>query len=144
MISAKELGFFLPIRLIALHNNNKPVSQIAQCTSVISHNAPFCNRNVHMCAHSCYKIVYCGIFVWCIVGFVSITKETHGSLNKWPPFSENINKSRLLNESYFWCKFHKDLFVHVIFGLCDGLGPTGAKPLPEPIYWYMRWQATGS
>ena len=33
-----------------------------------SHNAPFCNRNVHMCAHFCCKIVHCGIFVWCIVG----------------------------------------------------------------------------
>ena len=36
----------------------------------ISHKAPFCNRNVHMCAHFCYKVVHCGIFVWCIVGFV--------------------------------------------------------------------------
>ena len=36
----------------------------------ISHNAPFCNRNVHMCAHFFYKIMHCGIFVTCIVGFV--------------------------------------------------------------------------
>ena len=36
----------------------------------MSHNAPFCNRNVHMCAHFCYEMVHCGIFVWCIVGFV--------------------------------------------------------------------------
>ena len=44
-------------------------SHIPQCTSPISHNVPFCNRNVHMCAHFCYKMVHCGIFVWCIVGF---------------------------------------------------------------------------
>ena len=34
------------------------------------HNAPFCNRNVHICAHFCYKMVDCRIFAWCIVGFV--------------------------------------------------------------------------
>ena len=31
-------------------------------TSPTSHNAPFCNRNVHTCAHFCYKIVLCGIW----------------------------------------------------------------------------------
>ena len=37
---------------------NRPAVQIPQCTSPISHNAPFCNKNVH-------------IFVtkWCIVGY---------------------------------------------------------------------------
>ena len=28
-------------------SSNRPVAQIPQCTSPISHNAPFCNRNVH-------------------------------------------------------------------------------------------------
>ena len=50
------------------HLPNRPVSQIPQCTCVISHNAIFCNRNVHMCAHFCYKMLHCGIFVKCIVG----------------------------------------------------------------------------
>ena len=27
---------------------NRHVAQIPQCTSPISHDAPFCNRNVHM------------------------------------------------------------------------------------------------
>ena len=45
-------------------------SHVPQCTSLISHNAPFCNRNVHMCAHFCCKIVHCGMFIWCIMGFV--------------------------------------------------------------------------
>ena len=36
----------------------------------ISHNASICNRNVHTCAHFCYKMVHCGIQDWCIVGFV--------------------------------------------------------------------------
>ena len=40
---------------------NKPVAQIPQCTSPISHNAPFYNRNVHICAHFCYKIIHSGL-----------------------------------------------------------------------------------
>ena len=43
---------------------NRSISQIPQCTSPIYHNVPLGNRNVH-----CYKVVHCGIFVWCIVGF---------------------------------------------------------------------------
>ena len=34
----------------------------------ISHNAPFCSRNVHTCAHFCYKMVHCGTWQWCIGG----------------------------------------------------------------------------
>ena len=49
---------------------NNPVAQILQCTSPISHNAPFCDRNVHMCAHFCYKMVHYGIFMKCIMGFI--------------------------------------------------------------------------
>ena len=51
---------------------NRPISQIPECTCAISHNATFCNRNVHTCAHFCYKMLHCGIFVWCIVGFVRL------------------------------------------------------------------------
>ena len=67
-----------------------------QCTSPISHNAPFCNRNVHLYANFCYKIVYCGIFVWCIVGFVQemqlwrIWVNWVGMLRNW----KNHNKTK--------------------------------------------------
>ena len=50
---------------------NKLVAKIQQCTNPISHNASFCNRNVHICAHFCYKMVHCGIFVKSIVGYLS-------------------------------------------------------------------------
>ena len=60
----------------------RPVTQIPQCTSPISHNAPFCNRNVHTCAHFCHKMVHYGIFVWCIVGFV-----------RWVYWLDSINGS---------------------------------------------------
>ena len=53
-----------------LLKHNRPISQIPECICAISHNATFCNRNVHMCAHFCYRMVHCGIFVWCIMGFV--------------------------------------------------------------------------
>ena len=54
-----------------------PVAQIPRCTNLISHNAPFCNRNVHMCAHVCYKMVHCGIFVQCNVGFARRVYHIH-------------------------------------------------------------------
>ena len=37
--------------------------QILQCNRHISHNAPFSKRNVHICAHFCYKLVRCCICV---------------------------------------------------------------------------------
>ena len=43
-------------------HNNRPISQISQCTSPMSHNAPFCNTNMHTCAHFCYKFLHYGIF----------------------------------------------------------------------------------
>ena len=60
---------------------NRPVSQIPQCTSPISHNATFCGRNVQMRAHFCYKMVHCVIFVWCIVGLVWWVTEVLDTCN---------------------------------------------------------------
>ena len=40
---------------------NRSISQIPQCISQISHNAPFCNR---MCTH-----VHISVTKWCIVGY---------------------------------------------------------------------------
>ena len=51
--------------------NNRPIWQIPQCISLVSHSAPFCERNVHTCAHFSYKMVHCGIWDRCIVGFVN-------------------------------------------------------------------------
>ena len=38
------------------------LQKITQCTCCVSHKAPLCNRNMHTCAHFCYKMVHCGIF----------------------------------------------------------------------------------
>ena len=40
------------------------LSKILQCIRQISRNATFCNRNVHICAHFCYKMVHCWICDW--------------------------------------------------------------------------------
>ena len=50
--------------------HNRPISQIPQCIRKISHNATFCNRNVHTCTHFCYQMLHCGIWHRCILGFV--------------------------------------------------------------------------
>ena len=48
------------------------ISQIPQCIRQISRNASFCNRDVHTCAHICYQMVHCGIWDWCIEGFMQL------------------------------------------------------------------------
>ena len=35
----------------------RPVALIPQCTSLMPHNAPFCNKNVYTCANFCKKTV---------------------------------------------------------------------------------------
>ena len=40
--------------------------------SPISHNAALLERNVHVSAHFCCKMVHCGILFWCIVGLVRL------------------------------------------------------------------------
>ena len=37
---------------------NRQILQIPECTIPISHNAPLCSRNVHMCTLFCYKMVH--------------------------------------------------------------------------------------
>ena len=45
------------------HERVRPDAHIPQWTSPISQDAPFCNKNVHVCAYSCYKILHCGIYL---------------------------------------------------------------------------------
>ena len=37
---------------------NRPISQILECICAISHNAPFCNRNVHISVTKWYIVGY--------------------------------------------------------------------------------------
>ena len=58
--------------------------KIPQCTRTICHNAPLCNRNVHMCAHFCYKVVHCGTFGRRIIEFV---RWIYPNESLWPTTS---------------------------------------------------------
>ena len=56
-------------------NANRPIPQIPQCIRHVSHNAPLCNRNVHVCTFLLQRgsmwdmgQVHCGVWDWCIVG----------------------------------------------------------------------------
>ena len=70
LLCARPSATAMALPGIYTDHDNRPISQIPQCIHSISHNAPFCNRNVHMCAHFCYKMMHRGIFAGCIVGFV--------------------------------------------------------------------------
>ena len=73
-------------------NVNWPVVQIPQCTSPISHNAPFCYKNVHICAHFCYKMMHCGIFgaLWDCAPWVYHSSLIEQHFLKWNRFWLNM------------------------------------------------------
>ena len=61
--------FFGVVKLFHSYRGYRPISYIPQCNRQISHNALFCNRNVHTCTHFCYKMVHRGIWDWYMVGY---------------------------------------------------------------------------
>ena len=75
IVISPELGWLISSSgvmcwLLANQWENRLFAQIPQCASFMSHNAPYCNKNVYMCANLCYKMLHCGIFVWCMVVFL--------------------------------------------------------------------------
>ena len=82
----------------------KPVAQIPQCTSLIYHNALFCNRNVH-------------IFVtkWCIVGYLP-----NALWNLWDGFVRWPNDPHRCDREFS-------------FVGSDGLSPTLEQAIYYPI-----------
>ena len=60
-------------------HGNRPVAQIPQCTSLISHNAPFCNRNLHVCA---FLLQNGALWDMCLMHFVVCVM---GLLEKYIP-----------------------------------------------------------
>ena len=64
------MNFSWRLHLCWIRSSNTHVAQIPQCMGLISHNALFCNRNVHMCGHFCYKTVHYGTFIWWFVAFL--------------------------------------------------------------------------
>ena len=59
------MGAYLCLQEQASGHDTVVRKHIPQCTIL-------CKRNEHMCAHFCYKMVHCGIFVCCVVRFMRI------------------------------------------------------------------------
>ena len=79
---------------------NRRILPIPQCISKISQNAPFCNRNVHTCAHFCCKMLHSGIRDYCIVGFMKY-------VNNWRLLPRPIPRPSYQPPTIFCC-FHID------------------------------------
>ena len=104
--------------ILALYTSHyRPVAQIPQCTSPLSHNAPFCHRNVHMCAHFCYKMVHRGTLAWCIVGYMRWVYWPELSLI--PAFVGNISiiKASFLHFASVWYCQTNTAFLNQVPGL---------------------------
>ena len=102
------------LRKFIVLNNNRTVAQIAQCTNPISHNAPFCNRNVHICAHFYYKMMHCGIFVWCIMGYLS-----DASWDLWDGSIRRCHFSKQWTQQHFQSFLEgKQGFLVIVFKSC--------------------------
>ena len=57
MTLCRYMGFldhYMQTAIDPLHKSHNAIQ--------ISHNAPFCNRNVHTCAHFCYKVMHCALW----------------------------------------------------------------------------------
>ena len=91
------------------NGSKRPISQIPQCMRQMSHNAPFCNRNVHTCTFLLQNdalwdmgLLHCGIWDWCIMGFVKWVNCTSAG-----PYMSNIrwNGSPFITwniHTYYW------------------------------------------
>ena len=113
----------------------RSVVKIPLCTSPLSHIAPFCNRNVHMCAHFCYKMVQCGIFVWCTVGFVRwfYCKLKVQCLS----FATQCNTRTYYNES------HSDVYMCSNQTICTLIAKSSPTRLLKTMYsWSQVWWLT--
>ena len=71
--------------------SNRPVAQIPKYTSPISHNAPFCNRNVHMCAHFCYETVRGMGYIVRYVRFIYVDDYNIGTFYCWMCWISLVN-----------------------------------------------------
>ena len=80
---------------------NRHFAQIPQCTRPISHNASFCNKISH------YKMVHCGIFASCIVGF---GKWVYWSMQKW---LHSIVATHVHSSHVFGVFLHESIKVHL-------------------------------
>ena len=112
--------------------------KIPPLTSPISHNASFCNSNVQTCAHFCHKMVHCGIFVSCIVGFVrqidwtGFGVRSHG----WPWQPQNMHSGMSKHGSLWHTVVNRACHLTAIAGTTL-LVPSHVVRYPLQLIW--RW-----
>ena len=144
-------------------HNHAPVSGIISCLSVwlwwtyltnptihqISHDAPFCNRNVHTCAHFCYKVMHCGLWDWCIVGFVQqiYCKSIWAAGTWWHHVKEMTSTLLALCEGMQWSPVDSPYKGPVMRSLHISFVATLNKLLNKPsnCQWFETpWQSYGA
>ena len=116
-------------------NLNWTNSQVPQCTSPISHDAPFCNRTVHMCSHFCYKMVHCGKFFWCTVGFVRRVYYPH------TPCITHRTSSHLTFMGISWTPLQLDITIHseIVWILHEYLRPVCSNNMSIGFIPISKW-----
>ena len=77
---------------------SRPAAQTPQCITPISHNAPFCNRNVHVCTFLLQNgalwdisVMHCGI---CEMGLIS--QKIERNTRAWIVHSRNMHQIHAL------------------------------------------------
>ena len=103
------------------YRHNAPTSQILQCIKQIPQHAPFCNRNVHMCAHFCYKIVHRCICTgalcdfYCETCLAALLFRSNLCLNNYASASARIqffqrNENELTEQQDMFSFYHASAF----------------------------------
>ena len=94
-------------------HSSRPISQIPQCIKYPTMHhfiTKMCTR-VHIsvtCAYFCFKMVYCGIWDWCIVGFVTGLFINCFLIHNLPRYAYQNQKEENQN-------------VHVMYGMFSNL-----------------------
>ena len=99
---------------ICVHLLDRRLLDKSHNASDTSHYTPFCNRNVHICVHFCYKMVHCGIWDWCIVGFLLSLLVPDMSLHTQKlTWCLTQRKMLVSNNDLIWTCLH-----HKLYQLC--------------------------
>ena len=110
-------------------DHNIPATQISQCTSSLSHNAPFYNRNVHMFQNGAvweFCLVHCGIhemgllkscenFLCFSYDFDGAISSQIGTCQSWQLSCRDLCKIVTWSKYYFSVRARLGLWTHKPF-----------------------------
>ena len=99
-----QSGFVGPVECHDTHIFvNRSISRIPQYIRQISQNAPFCNRNVHICEHWYYKMGHCRIL------FNALWDLWDGCIEK-----PGLQVQQLSISIWYRCRFAMTLLFHFL------------------------------